>query len=219
MLNLAEQYLPYYAERAGEEDRARQVGWRDRCAQHARFRQFARAIGHSAEADFTVADVGCGLGDLLPFLRSAGFTGLRYTGYDIIPGMVEAAAASHADSKAAFRVIGSVEEIEQTDYSFASGIFNAKAGHSDEAWWAHIQACVEAMAAKSGCRVAFNMLSSYSDEEKRDASLYYADPCRVFDWCKREIAPDVALLHDYGHWDFTVLLTTGEAGRRNGTTS
>ena len=219
MLNLAEQYSPYYAERAGEKDRARQVGWRDQSAQHARFRQFARAIVHSAEADFEVADVGCGLGDLLPFLRSSGFARLRYTGYDIIPDMIEAAAAYHRDPNAAFQVIGSLEEITQTDYSFASGIFNAKAGHSDEAWWAHIQACVRAMAAKSRGRVVFNMLSTYSDEEKRDASLYYADPSRVFDWCKREITPDVALLHDYGHWDFTILLTIGEAERRNGPTS
>ncbi len=219
MLNLAQEYLPYYAERAGEEDRARQVGWRDQCAQHARFQQFARAIRHSAEAGFEVADVGCGLGDLLPFLRSTGFTRLRYTGYDIIPGMVEAAAEYHQDPKAEFQVISSVEEIEQTDYSFASGIFNARADHSDEAWWAHIQTCVKEMAAKSRCGVAFNILSTYSDEEKREASLYYADPCRLFDWCKREITPDVALFHDYGHWDFTVVLTIGEASRRDGARS
>ena len=219
MLNLAQEYLPYYAERAGEKDRARQVGWRDQCAQHARFAQFARAIRHSADADFEVADVGCGLGDLLPFLRSLGFTRLRYRGYDIIPDMVEAAASYHRDPHAAFQAIRSVEEIEQTDYSFASGIFNAKAGHSDEAWWPHIQTCVKEMAAKSRCGVAFNILSTYSDVEKREASLYYADPCRVFDWCKREITPDVALFHDYGHWDFTVALTICEASRRNGTKS
>ncbi len=50
------------------------------------------------------------------------------------------------------------------------------------------------------------MLSLYSDEDKRNSTLYYADPCRVFDWCKREITRDVALLHDYGQWDFTILL-------------
>jgi SAM-dependent methyltransferase len=214
MLDLVPEYVPYYARRAGELDRARQVGWRDTCAQEARFHQFVRAISYPPGADFEIADVGCGLGDLLPFLRSHGFVGLRYTGYDIIPEMIEAAAAHHRDPKAEFRIIRSHQEIEQTDFCFASGIFNAKAGYSDEAWVGHVEECVRGMAAKSRCAVAFNMLSIHSDADKREASLHYADPARIFDWCKREITPDVALFHDYGQWDFTVLLRMDKAQAR-----
>lgn len=32
---------------------------------------------------------------------------------------------------------------------------------------------------------AFNCLTSYSDAEKMRDHLYYADPCEVFDHCKR----------------------------------
>lgn len=211
MRDLARGYMPYYADRAGEKERTRQVGWRDRNAQHSRFEQFVRAIAHPAEASFEVADVGCGLGDLLPFLRGKGFAGLRYRGYDILPDMVEAAAACYQDSGASFRRIDEMSEIAPADYCFASGIFNARLGHDDGAWWAHVQACVREMAAKSASAVAFNMLSTYSDKEKRDSTLYYADPCRVFDWCKREISRDVALLHDYGQWDFTIIIRKGAA--------
>jgi SAM-dependent methyltransferase len=213
MLDLAGGYVPYYAERAGEKERARQVGWRDQHAQHSRFEQFVRAIGHPADAPFEVADVGCGLGDLLPFLRGKGFTGLRYHGYDILPDMVEAATACHEDPAASFRRIDEMGEIERADYCFASGIFNAKLDNDDEAWWGHVQACVREMAAKSASAVAFNMLSTYSDKEKQEATLYYADPCRVFDWCKREISRDVALLHDYGQWDFTIILRMNQGGQ------
>jgi SAM-dependent methyltransferase len=219
MLDLIDEYGPYYGKRAGERDRARQVGWRDTHAQHARFHQFVRAISHPREAQFEVADVGCGLGDLLPFLRAKGFSGLRYSGYDIISAMVEAAAAQHRDSKAKFQVIGSVREIEQTDYCIASGIFNAKAGYDDEAWWEHVQECVMEMAAKSRCATAFNILSIHSDEDRRETSLYYADPCRMFDWCKREITPDVALFHDYGQWDFTMVLRMDGTQRRDSVAS
>ncbi len=215
MLSLSGEYLPYYAERAGEKERARQVGWRDEYAQHARFQQFLRAIRHRADVSFRVADIGCGLGDLLPFLRSSGFTALRYRGYDILPHMVAAATASHDDPNAVFRTLNDMREIQQTDYCFASGIFNAKLDHSDEAWWGHVQECVREMAAKSIFAVGFNMLSTYSDKEKHDRSLHYADPCRVFDWCKREITRDVALLHDYGQWDFTILLRMDQAERPN----
>ncbi len=219
MRELEAAYRPYYANRAGEEDRARQVGWRDQQAQHARFAQFLRALRHAPDDSFEVADIGCGLGDLLTFLRGRGFSRLLYRGYDILPEMVAAAASSHEDAGAAFQKIETLSEVQPADYCFASGVFNAKADYGDDAWWSHVQTCIRDMAAKSRCGVAFNMLSSYSDEHKRDDTLYYADPCRVFDWCKREISRDVALLHDYGQWDFTILIAIGEGGFHTGAAS
>jgi hypothetical protein len=38
------------------------------------------------------------------------------------------------------------------------------------------------------------------------ADLYYADPAQVFDYCKRRFSPNVALLHDYGLYEFTILV-------------
>jgi len=36
--------------------------------------------------------------------------------------------------------------------------------------------------------------------------LYYADPRLYFDYCKRNFSRHVALLHDYGLWEFTVIV-------------
>ena len=36
--------------------------------------------------------------------------------------------------------------------------------------------------------------------------LFYADPCWLFDQCKRRHSRDVALLHDYGLYEFTILV-------------
>ena len=36
--------------------------------------------------------------------------------------------------------------------------------------------------------------------------LYYADPCALFDYCKRSFSRNVALLHDYEIYDFTLLV-------------
>ena len=53
---------------------------------------------------------------------------------------------------------------------------------------------------------AFNLLTSYSDVDRRRPDLYYADPLAYFDHCKRTFSRNVALLHDYGEWEFTILV-------------
>ena len=53
---------------------------------------------------------------------------------------------------------------------------------------------------------AFNCLTSYSDADKKRDYLYYADPCKLFDLCKRRYSKQVALLHDYGLYEFTILV-------------
>ena len=47
-------------------------------------------------------------------------------------------------------------------------------------------------------------VAHYRDRMRDD--LYYADPGFVFDHCKRRYSRHVALLHDYGLWEFTVLV-------------
>jgi len=49
------------------------------------------------------------------------------------------------------------------------------------------------------------MLTSYSDTERRRSDLYYGEPAFYFDVCKRRYARNVALLHDYGLWEWTIL--------------
>lgn len=213
MLDPVDTSRPFYAARLGEPGHARQVGWRDASAQTARFSQFLRVIREGADRPISVADIGCGLGDLLPFLEQAAPVAIDYRGYDILPEMVERARRLHRDSRCTFAQIRDISKVAPADYCFASGIFNQKLGHPDDIWWAHVQQCIRQLAARSEVAAAFNLLSSYSDEDRRDPSLFYADPCLVFDWCKREISTNVALLHDYGHWDFTIVVKTDQRQR------
>lgn len=52
----------------------------------------------------SILDVGCGTGDLLPYLRSRGWVG-RYVGVDIVPGFIEG-CQTHYDDPDAFFVCG-----------------------------------------------------------------------------------------------------------------
>ena len=42
--------------------------------------------------------------------------------------------------------------------------------------------------------------------ERMLADLYYADPCALFDHCKTKYSRNVALLHDYGLYEFTLIV-------------
>jgi hypothetical protein len=92
------------------------------------------------------------------------------------------------------------------DYSVASGIFNVKLGASAEAWLEHLLATLDAIDAGSRRGFAFNCLTKYSDAAKMQDYLYYADPGRLFEHCKTRYARNVALLHDYGLYEFTILV-------------
>jgi hypothetical protein len=53
---------------------------------------------------------------------------------------------------------------------------------------------------------SFNVLTKYIDHEFMRPHLYYADPCYLFDYCKRNFGSGVALLHDYDLNDFTIIV-------------
>ena len=59
---------------------------------------------------------------------------------------------------------------------------------------------------KSNKGFAFNCLTSYSDRDKMRNDLYYADPSFLFDYCKKKYSKNVAILHDYDLYEFTVLI-------------
>ena len=92
------------------------------------------------------------------------------------------------------------------DYGLASGIFNVRLGRSDAEWFDYLQATLDVLDRTSSLGFAFNCLTSYSDEDKKRDYLYYADPCQLFDLCKRRYSRQVALLHDYGLYEFTILV-------------
>jgi SAM-dependent methyltransferase len=178
------------------------VDWNSEASQNLRFSQLARIIGIS-EACF-INDLGCGYAAFFDYL-SGRSTEFHYLGVDISPDMVAAARSRHAHDPRFDVRIGS-QCPQKAHYTVASGIFNVRVDASDEAWLAHVHATIQHMDAVSTRGFAFNCLTKYSDPEFMRADLYYADPCSLFDRCKRVYSRNVALLHDYGLFEFTILV-------------
>ena len=184
----------------------RGVDWNSAESQALRFDKLLEllvASRHEDEPAASLLDVGCGYGALLDHLKAVGIT-VDYRGFDVSEAMVAAARARHQASRSAFT--SRVEAIAPASFAVASGIFNVKLHHSVEQWRGYVLETIGALDELSTRGFAFNMLSTYSDPEKRREDLFYADPCEMFDLCKRRFAAGVALLHDYPLFEFTVLV-------------
>jgi hypothetical protein len=177
------------------------VDWNSAESQELRFRQLSSVC---TEPEATVGDYGAGYGALLGYLREHQFTG-NYRGYDISAAMVSAARARYlADRRACFS--GDEAILRGSDYVMASGIFNVKLATPLADWERYVEQTLDQLADLGRLGFSFNALTSYSDEDRMRPDLYYADPCKLFDRCKRRYSRHVALMHDYGLWEFTLIV-------------
>jgi SAM-dependent methyltransferase len=193
----------YYTAKLREHGPTHQgVDWNSSESQLVRFEQFMRILPRGERV--SVLDYGCGYGALAGFLEDAGVE-CDYTGYDVSAEMV-ASARELTGERPDRSFTTAREELEPADFTLASGIFNVRAGTDAEAWRRYTLETIADMGALSRRGLGFNMLTSYSDAERMAARLFYADPAVYFDWCKRNLSRHVALLHDYGLYEFTLLV-------------
>lgn len=179
------------------------VDWNSVESQMVRFHQLCKIIDPQYST-FSINDLGCGYGALLELLGTE-YPASSYLGVDISKKMIVAAERLHAN-RDNVRFIVSSEPDQIADYGVASGIFNVRQGRNDSEWWDYITEMLDVLDRTSSLGFAFNCLTSYSDADKMHDYLYYANPCLLFDLCKRQYARQVALLHDYGLYEFTVLV-------------
>ncbi len=192
----------YYAARLAEHGPTpRGVDWNGAESQALRHRQFLRLLD---DPTGSVLDLGCGHGDFFAYLRAHGHEG-AFTGWDLAPAMIAAARAAHP---AASWHVGA-EPDGACDYAVASGVLNVKGARPDAEWAAHVDAVLGVLARSGRRGFGFNMLSLWSDAGKRRPDLFYADPPAVLAQCRARFGRHVALLADYGLWEFTVLVRHG----------
>jgi len=182
------------------------VDWNSPESQELRFVQLLRVCAQSGA--FTLNDYGCGYGALVRFLEAGGWD-VEYRGFDLSAAMLEHARWEH-ERPPRVTFVDRVEELKRADYTVASGIFNVKLDTTTEEWEAYVERTLEAISALSSRGFAFNMLTSYSDADRMRSDLYYGDPRFYFDYCKRHFSRNVALLHDYGLYEFTMIVRPDE---------
>jgi SAM-dependent methyltransferase len=201
--SLLTEVATYYSEKLSQHgETPRGVDWNGEESQSLRFEQLCKII--SGPGPFSVNDLGCGYGALLDFLQDR-HPEFSYLGVDVSEDMTHAARLRHMQHLQS-RFLTAPEPDVVADYGVASGIFNVRLGRTDSEWLSYLEDVLDALDRTSQLGFAFNCLTSYSDQDKKRDYLYYADPCVLFDLCKRRYSRQVALLHDYGLYEFTLLV-------------
>jgi SAM-dependent methyltransferase len=182
---------------------AQGVDWNGRESQTLRFRELLKI--HSDDRAFSLLDYGCGYGALAAHVLELGLPFASYTGFDLSVPMLDECRCLYGNDRR-FRFCSSESQLGAADYSVASGVFNVRLGFSDDVWSAYVDETLDRLWELSGCGMAFNVLTRYSDLGRMRQNLYYADPLALFDRCKRRYSRHVALSHDYGLYEFTLLV-------------
>ena len=202
--DLLKEVASYYSKKLSQHGETPQgVDWNSEESQTLRFEQLCKVIASTSEA-FSLNDLGCGYGALFDFLKLK-YRMTSYNGIDVSEDMVRSARSRHAAYPEA-RFITASEPDCVVDYGIASGIFNVRLGRTNAEWVDYLEATLDVLDRTSHAGFAFNCLTIYSDEDKMHNYLFYADPCRMFDLCKRRYSRQIALLHDYGLYEFTILV-------------
>ncbi len=185
------------------------VDWNSEESQTLRFEQLLKI--RSGKAPFSLIDYGCGYGALVSYLEGQ-VSSFDYQGFDISAQMIAQARHLHQTNRSC-RFFEEESLLVPSDYTVASGIFNVKLKAHEEEWKQYILATLEKINALSHIGFAFNLLTLYSDPDRMRPDLYYADPSFFFAHCKTQFSKEVALLHDYGLYEFTLLVRKAGGSR------
>lgn len=178
------------------------VLWGTRRTQYFRFKILCDIAELFGTQTYTILDYGCGLGDLLEYLRFQGFRGM-YVGIDITENLIqEAKKKFRGESKSKFATISSESDIEKYRFDFCmmSGVYNMKDPIAEQ----NLRNALRSAFKKARLGVAVNILSIFAKHKSKD--MQYIDPLVLAKWCMQELTPYVTVRHDYRGGNATLYL-------------
>jgi SAM-dependent methyltransferase len=202
MNKIIEEVNRYYTAKIDEFGATPQgVDWNSSESQELRFEILSKVVQENES--FSVLDFGCGFGSMLDYLDTK-YNSFEYIGYDVSDEMIVAALEKFPRKEYAKWTTNLPSE--KSDYVIASGIFNVKLENTDYDWSNYIIETLNTLNESSIKGFSFNVLTKYSDKEYMKEYLYYADPMFLFDYCKTHFSKNIALLHDYNLYEFSIIV-------------
>ena len=172
------------------------VGWGSETDQILRFDILCKGLDLKGKS---ILDVGCGLGDLVPYLEIVTGGDFHYTGIDLAPALVTSAQEEFQQSNVQFKCseMSSFSENEHYDIALLSGALNYRIEDNI----GNTEIVLDKLFRITKESVAVNFLSDYVDyQEKKN---FHYSPEDMFRYAKL-LSRWVAIYHDYPLWEFTI---------------
>ena len=173
------------------------VGWGSASSQKIRFEVLFRNLEPMGK---TILDIGCGLGDLVPFLEERTDGDFQYIGIDIAEKLIEHATNTRENERTKFHH-GDVFSLclPEVDIAVLSGALSLEVNNIESYAYETMKRMHE-LVDEAAC---LNFLSKYVDYEL-DKNHHYS-PEKVFTEAIK-LTKRVNLFHDYPLHEFTVQL-------------
>ena len=133
------------------------------------------------------------------------YDNIDYFGYDFSKSMIKQAKIINDNLKKT-SWLSVLKEAHTFDYIIASGIFNVKLNYHHSGWLKQVIETLDKINSLSKKGFSFNLLTTFSQKEKRRNKLFYGDPGYLFKHCKENYSRYVSLLHDYPLYEFTIIV-------------
>ena len=186
-------------------DRLHALGYR---ATESQERRFAALLEWGDLSGCSVLDLGCGYGDLRPFLEQH-YANLIYLGIDFLPEFIEEARRRYGDLpqtqffQADFLTAG----LPEVDVVIACGSLNYRSSNSLHPWQT-----IRRMWELAQRGVVFNLLDAAHFESDDVLCAYERE--EVLSFC-RQLDPDAHIVAGYLPDDFTVLMHKPNSTKEN----
>ena len=194
----------YYNKKVSEHGRTHWgVDWNSNESQELRFDQLLKVVNREK---YSLMDYGCGFGSLLEYMVKKETVPTEYIGFDVADEMLKNGKEHTSLINCNKRWVNKLTPDLHVDFIVASGIFNVMQDVSTADWEKYILTTLNIINSNCTKGFSFNVLTSYSDKEFKKDYLYYADSLSLFDYCKKHFSRNVALLHDYDLYEFTIIV-------------
>lgn len=192
-INLISEFYNSRYEQLGADIKS--VGWKDKDSQRLRFDVLFRGIDIKGK---TILDVGCGLGDLIPYLENRYGPEFDYIGIDISENLLKEASRIHKCKNRKF-ILGDIFSINlpHVDISVLSGALSFKFPRVEE----YAQETLDEMFLLSNEVASINFLTKYVDYELEKNQHY--QPEMLLAWAM-QLSKKTILFHDYPLHEFTI---------------
>ena len=174
------------------------VGWGSSDSQALRFAVLCRGLDLAGRR---VLDIGCGLGDFVPWAESVYGADFDYVGLDVSSDLVTAAAQRHGGARRVFLAdtLGADSDLGWFDVVVLSGTLTFRTEDN----LGTMRTLLALAYARCRGAVCVNFMSSQADH-RLEKNFHYV-PAEVFAFA-RTLTPHVVLHHDYPLHEFTVQL-------------